>query len=190
MIPKGTYRAVPVDACLGRTSTGKEQIALMFEIAMAGDEPPYRIAWYGYFTDATFDRTIDSLRHIGWTGSDLSDFVNGLPEGASQEVEIVVDHEQDQAGEWKARVRWVNSGRGIAVKERLDEASARSFGAAMKGRIAALQAGRGRASAGTGAPAGNGGNGHSQAAAASRRPLPGRQVEDAQDFAPDDAIPF
>ena len=118
MIAKGTFRAVPVDATLGKTGTGREQIAVMLELA---DGSGQRIPWYGYFTDATFERTIESLRYMGWRGVDISEFLSGLPDGVNQEVEIVVDHEQDQQGEWRARVRWINSGRGIAVKERLDE---------------------------------------------------------------------
>ena len=141
MIAKGTYRAIPVDACLGKTGTGKEPIAIMFELA---DESRERIPWYGYFTDATFDRTIESLRHLGWHGADLSDFALGLPEGVDTEVEIVIDHEADQEGVDRARVRWINSGRGIAVKERLDEQQARSFSARMRSRVAALQASKGQ----------------------------------------------
>jgi hypothetical protein len=141
MIAKGTYRAMPVGAALGKTGTGKEQIAIMFELA---DESGQRIPWYGYFTDATFDRTIESLRHLGWQGADLGDFAQGLPESVNQEVEIVIDHEADQEGVERARVRWINSGRGIAVKERLDDQAARSFGARMRSRVAALQASKGQ----------------------------------------------
>ena len=169
MIDKGTYRAVPVDAALGKTGTGKEQIAIMLELA---DDSGRRIPWYGYFTDATFERTIESLRYMGWQGSDLSDFAFGLPEGVSQEVEVVIDHEADQEGTPRARVRWINSGRGIAVKERLDEQQARAFGASMRGRIAALQASKG------------------QSASASRASQ-ARQVEQPQPkFGPDEDVPF
>ena len=141
MIAKGTYRAIPVDATLGKTGTGKEQVAIMFELA---DESEQRIPWYGYFTDATFDRTIESLRHLGWHGADLSEFAAGLPDGVNAEVEIVIDHEADQEGVERAKVRWINSGKGIAVKERLDEQQARSFGARMRSRVAALQASKGQ----------------------------------------------
>lgn len=136
MIDKGTYRAVPVDAALGKTGTGNEQIVVMFELA---DQSGRRIGWYGYFTDKTFDRTVESLRHLGWTGDNLADFTAGLPADANQEVEIVIDHEPDQEGNDRARVRWINSGRGVAVKDRLDEDQARAFGAQMRGRIAAMQ---------------------------------------------------
>lgn len=171
MIEKGTYRALPVDATLGRTGTGKEQIAVLLELA---DESGRRISWYGYFTDATFDRTIESLRHLGWQGNDLSEFATGLPEGVNNEIEIVVDHEEDQEGNTRARVRWINSGRGIAVKERLAEHEARAFGARMRSRVAALQAGK------------NGGAATSRPAAPGPRPV----AEPAREELTDDDIPF
>lgn len=137
MFPTGTHRARPIDAALGLTGTGKEQIGIMFEHAETGE----RITWYGYFTDGTFERTIESLRYIGWQGTDLTDFALGLPEGVANEVDIVVEDEEDQRdGTIRRKVRWVNSGGGVAVKDRLSEDQARSFAARMKQRIAASQA--------------------------------------------------
>jgi hypothetical protein len=168
MIAKGTYRARPLDAALGKTSTGKEQIAIMFELC---DDSAQRIAWYGYFTEQTFERTVESLRHLGWQGDDLSVFGAGLPEDATQEVEIVIDHEQNQDGEWRARVRWINSGKGIAVKERLDENQARAFGAGMRGRVAALRASKGER-----------GNGHSTPRTPAPTPPPAKTYDDDVPF--------
>ena len=141
MIAKGTYRARALDAALGITSTGKEQIGILFELA---DESAQRIMWFGYFTEQTLDRTVESLRHLGWQGDNLADFSTGLPADCTHEVEIVIDHEADQTGELRARVRWINSGRGVAVKERLDDQAARSFGARMRARVAAIGTGRPR----------------------------------------------
>ena len=138
--PIGTHRVRPVDAVLGMTSTGKEQIGVMFEHL----ETFERITWYGYFTDATFERTIESLRYLGWTGNDLSEWNGGLPEGCANEVDIVVEDEQDQRdGTLRRKVRWINSGGGVSVKDRLSDDQARSFGARMKQKIAAAQAAAG-----------------------------------------------
>ena len=135
----GTHRAHAIDSVLGMTGTGKEQIAVMFEI----EETSERITWYGYFTDGTFERTIESLRYLGWTGSDLAVFGKGLPDECGKIVEIVVEEEEGQDGKFRQKVRWINGGGGIAVKEKLDEAHARSFAARMKGKIAALAAAKG-----------------------------------------------
>lgn len=151
MLSPGTFRAVAIGAVLGMTETGKEQIAVQFETLEPEGE---RITWYGYFTDGTFERTIESLRHCGWRGNDLIEFAAGrpLPEGFGAEVEIVVDEEEFN-GRTRLKVRWVNGSGGIAVKNTLDESQARAFSARMKSRVAALQAKNGtRAPAATSAP--------------------------------------
>lgn len=152
--PLGTHRARAIDAALGMTSTGKEQIAIMFERVDTGE----RINWYGYFTDGTIDRTIESLQYIGWTGSDLSEFLGGLPAGCDHEVDIVVEEEEDaRDGTMRAKVRWINrAGSGVAIKDRLTDDQARSFAARMRSKIGAAQAKAGnttkqRATAGTAA---------------------------------------
>lgn len=133
--PKGTHKARAIGAALGMTGTGKEQVAVLFEMV---EDPTQRITWYGYFTDAAFDRTIESLRYLGWQGSDLYDWTK-LPDDCTNEVEIVVDDERDNHDNLVRKVRWINSGRGIAVKDVLDDQAARLFSAKMKGRVAALQ---------------------------------------------------
>jgi hypothetical protein len=135
----GAHRAKAIDAALGMTKTGKEQVGVCFELVENGE----RITWFGYFTDGTFERTIESLRYLGWTGTDLMDFRQGLPAGCDKEVEIVVDEEDDQNGNPRLKVRWVNGGGGVAVRDVLDETAARSFSARMKAKVAALQAAKG-----------------------------------------------
>ena len=74
MLAAGNYRGRPVRAALGTSSKGTEQIAVEFELIEPAGE---RMTWYGFFTEATTDRTIESLRHCGWQGNDLSVFVEG-----------------------------------------------------------------------------------------------------------------
>jgi hypothetical protein len=141
MLAEGTYRGRPIRAALGVTGTGKEQIGVQFELQ---DPPGQRMTWYGFFTDGTFDRTIEALRACGWTGSDLSEFGGEtLPAGFDQEVELVVKHEEYN-GKISARIAFVNSGGGLAMKEALDPTQAKSFAARMKGRILALDQSAGR----------------------------------------------
>lgn len=142
MIEQGTYKARGVSGALGMTGTGKEQVAIELEI-LEGEPKGQRVTWHGYFTDATFDRTIESLRLLGWQGTDLSD-LSGV---GLNEVSIVIEHEQYD-GKTRARVQWINAVGGIALKERLDPGQAAAFAARMKGKILAL----GQAAANTPTP--------------------------------------
>src|SRR3954466_6748613 len=115
MIPAGTYRARAVEGALGFTSKGTEQIAVQFTV-VEGEQKGHYITWYGYFSEKTLERTLESLEYCGWEGDDVSDLI-GLDKN---EVTIVVEHEQDEEGQVRARVRWINSGGGIAMKERMN----------------------------------------------------------------------
>lgn len=144
LIAEGNYRGKPVRGALGLTSTGKEQIAVQFDfVEPAGT----RLTWYGYFTDAAMDRTIESLRHCGWRGDDLSVFDGqSLPAGFDQEVELVVKHEEYQ-GKTSARIAFINGGGGLAMKEALTQDQASAFAKRMKSRIGAFDRAAGRAPA-------------------------------------------
>ena len=179
----GMHRVCPIDVTLGMTGMGKEQIGIMFEHAETGE----RITWYGYFTDGTFERTLESLRYLGWQGTDLTDFLHGLPESVGNEVDIVVEDEQDERdGTMRRKVRWVNSGSGVAVKDRLSDEQARSFAARMKQRIAASQANAGVKSTASRPAASKAAQeqGRAVAAGVSQRP------QSAEQHFNDDDIPF
>lgn len=136
MLPIGKYHGKPIEAVLGYTGGGSEQIAVTFELI---DPPGQVIVWYGYFSDKTWERTIESLRACGWVGTDFEEFCYGqpLPLGFDKTVELVIDHEPDQNNVLRAKVRWVNSVRGPAVKRVLDSNQARQFAARMRGNIIA-----------------------------------------------------
>lgn len=142
MLAPGKYRGRPVSAALGLTSKGNEQIAVTFELV---DPPGERVTWYGFFTEKTTDRTIQSLRYCGWTGNDLSVFVDGqeLPPGVDQEVDLVVEHNEYE-GKVTARVAWVNSGGGMGLRNALSQDQAKSFAERMKRQIGALDKINGR----------------------------------------------
>lgn len=134
MMEPGTYKARAIEGALGLTSTESEQVAVRFAITQGphqGDE----ITWYGFFTEKTIDRTLESLRYMGWAGDDLSE-LNGIDKN---EVSLVIEHEErDFNGEMKtvARVRWVNSGGG-GLKNKLEGAPLKAFAARMKGHVVA-----------------------------------------------------
>lgn len=175
MIEPGAWKARAGEAALGYTSKGNDQLAVDMVIT-EGPSAGSHITWYGYFTDETFDRTVESLRHMGWTGSDLSD-LRGLD---TNEVRVVIEHEPDLQGEIRARVKWVNSLGGVALKERMDVGAAKAFAQKFKGKVLALQAAGGSPRK----PANNG---------SQPRPAPaggGEQRPTGGEPAPSDDIPF
>jgi hypothetical protein len=165
MLNPGTYRGAAVEAALSTTSRGTPQVAVRLRLV---DPPGQTITWYGFLTDAAIDRTVESLRHMGWQGTDVRDFLaeRPLPEGFDQEVEIVVEHEEYE-GKTQARVKWINSGGGLAVKNALTEQEADAFAAKMSRHIAALDRAAGRTSA-TAKP------GAARGTTSAQNPFPGR----------------
>lgn len=134
MIEKGTYTARAVQWDWGTTKDGKEQVAVQMEI-VEGQFQGWCITWYGYFTDKTKQRTIESLKYMGWRGDDIMT-MTGMGDLLCQ---IVVDHEQQtegkRAGEWVAKVRWVNrlgGGGPIKLDRPMDMAAKRMFAAKLK----------------------------------------------------------
>lgn len=131
MIAPGTYKARAREWALGKSQNGKEQIAVLFEL-VGGPHDGQSITWFGYFTDATLDRTLDSLRHCGWSSDSLAE-LDGLDQN---EVEIVVDQEEYQ-GKTRTKVQWVNRPSKLALKEQLSAQEAQAFAARLRGRTVA-----------------------------------------------------
>lgn len=131
-LSKGTYRARGITGALGFTNNGNPQVAVRLQItdqAHSGET----ITWYGYFTDNTTERTLDSLRILGWAADELSD-LTGID---ANEVEIVVD-EEEYNGQQKLRVRWINEIRGPLVAPMTAD-QLRVFSAKMKGAAVAAK---------------------------------------------------
>jgi hypothetical protein len=140
MLDAGTYRARAIEAALGETETGKEQIAVQFQLL---DLEGQQITWYGYFTEKTLETTFKALRTAGWKGQDLTDLSDLCAPAETPEVHLIVEHEtyeNPQTGETKtrARVRWVNGTGGLALKKALDPNKAKAFAARMRGQIVAF----------------------------------------------------
>jgi hypothetical protein len=133
MIADGVYRARAIQGALGQASTGSDQVAVEFEILTEGLEGQH-ITWFGYFTDATWERTVEALRTCGWQGDDLSD-LTGL--GAS-EVDLVIEQEEYN-GKYSAKVKWINKPGGMSLKAPMSPERAQQFASEMKGRILSLK---------------------------------------------------
>lgn len=134
MLQDGYYNAKAVEAELGFTNGGKEQVAVLFEI-VDGEHKGQRITWHGYFTEKTTDRTLESLMHCGWDGEDASKL-----EGVTKNVVSIVVEQEEYDGKMRAKVQWVNKTAGLALKERMNSGQKASFAEKMRGRAAALKA--------------------------------------------------
>ena len=139
LIQEQTVKARALEGALGLTNTGKDQIALLFKL-LEGPDENRMIPWYGFFTEKTTERTLETLELCGWEGDDLSD-LTGIDRN---EVYLVIEHEQDQQGEVRARVRWVNGAGGIAMQNRMDPAQAASFAQRMRGTVLARRQAKGQ----------------------------------------------
>src|SRR3954462_1979761 len=104
LIPEATYEAVgfQVDteewgltyAQFGESKDKRTpQVVVNFEIVDEGEQKGRRIAWIGYFTEATTERTIQALRYCGFRGDDLA---AAITQKLDQKVQIVVEHDEYQ----------------------------------------------------------------------------------------------
>lgn len=130
-IPDGVYAARAISAALGETKGGKPQIAVEFELTDVPDGTRPHRTWYGNFTDATQDRTIESLRVCGWTGDDLTDVQ------VSADVSLVIETEEYE-GKARQKIQWVNRPEGLALAKRMEPNAAKAFAESMKGQIMAF----------------------------------------------------
>ncbi len=128
MIEAKKHYARGIDVELGVSDTGKEQVAVRFKIE-GGKDDCEEIVWFGYFTDKTAERTLESLRYCGWDTFDLGDLSAEVI--GRNIVQIVVEHENYQ-GKVYAKVAWVNKAGGPLLKSQMDDAAKREFAARMR----------------------------------------------------------
>ncbi len=148
MIPQGYYDAHAVRiknvygeevwAAFGRASTGTQQVLVMFEV-IEEEHQGERVPWFGFFTPKSWERTIESLRHCGFEGDDLSTLND---QTLDQVVSIKVEHEtHEKSGRVYARVAFVNaSGGGVKLATPMSRDELRDFASMMKGRMAGTSA--------------------------------------------------
>lgn len=131
-IENGTYEATPLPtAALGEAKTGTVCVGVEFEFT-GSDGQNHRLPWYGYFTEKTEERTIESLRFCGWTGNDLAD----LSEIGQRDVKVsIVVENEEYEGKTRPKVQWVNRSGGLNLSNPLDETKRKAFAARMKGKI-------------------------------------------------------
>lgn len=157
-INKRYVRSKAKEWALGEWDGGKPYVGISFHIKDPLDGAEKFVQWRGWFTEAAADRTIESLRHLGFEGDDVSE----LKDLDKNEVELVIEDEEytdQQTGESKTttRVQFINKPRGPMVKTKLEGDKARSFAAQMKEKFRAVDAAAGkRVPKPNGAPASSG----------------------------------
>ena len=143
-INKRYYRGKAKEWTMSEASTGKPMLVVLFDVLTEGAAEK-ALTWRGFFTEATMDRTIEAMRHMGFEGDDLSDIV-GLDR---LEVDLVVEDEEytdETSGEVKtsAKVQWVNKPRALSVKTVLEGDKLKSFAAEMKAAFRKVDAAAGK----------------------------------------------
>lgn len=131
----GRYIARGCAAGLGYSSNQKPQVAVDLEITQ-GDHAGAHVTWYGFFTDATHERTFKALRAMGWQGDDVSNLA-GID---ANEVSITLKSEEYE-GKVSQKVAWINPLGGVVLKEPMTPEQAKAFGAQMRGAAIASRGG-------------------------------------------------
>lgn len=139
------------DVQFGYAGTGSEQIAVVFRITK-GDYQGHEITWFGSFaSEKSTEIALKALRNCGWKGTNVTDLA-GID---SEEVELVVSEDNDQDGNPRIRVQWVNkpgTGR-VQMKQTMDPGAKAAFAARLKGQVIAMDKGGGAAAPAKAAPA-------------------------------------
>lgn len=134
-LPNGNYTAHANGGTLGETSKGDPQVVVEFQLLNEGYEQ-VKINWFGYFTEKSRERTIESLRTAGWTGDDLTDLSELATRDDIPQVELVIENETYE-GKTRAKVQWVNQPGSVHGGKVLAPDKAKAFAAMMKATIAA-----------------------------------------------------
>lgn len=129
LLAPGKYVGIPTGAILAETSKGDPQAAIAFDLPEVGASLNY----FGFFTEKTERRTIESLRYSGWTGNDVTD-LSSVGSDRNVRVELVVEIDEYN-GERRNKIAWVNRPGGIQAAKPLNPATKAAFAARIKGLV-------------------------------------------------------
>lgn len=155
LIPAGDYAARGAKATgeLGETAKGSAYVRVVLEIT-EGEYRGRKLTKDLYFTDKTWERSIQALQTMGWKGEDISQ-VEGIDTGdVSITIEEKVQTERDGAirtdahgnALYRNEIAWINGG-----VRRMEAAKKLSFVEEMKAKVRQLANDNGAAA--PGAPA-------------------------------------
>lgn len=145
MLPmqKAKYRARAVGVKFGQSSNNNTQIAVTVEVVDHDEYTGEETTWIGHFTDKTTERTIESLRHMGWQGDELAELEDADAVRCAEllpETIIVVVEPEVYEGKERLKAQWINKiGGGFAFKEPLAGADLKSFSAQMRAQVKAVR---------------------------------------------------
>lgn len=183
MIPEGRYRARGCEAALAHTSKGDPQVAVDLVITEEeSDHCGQHRTWYGSFTDKSTERTLQSLRFLGWDNDDLSQ-LTGIDQN---EVWVTITHEEDLEGVLRDRAAFINNSPGLGVKSPMDEGAAKAFAQRMMGNVLAHKQKSGSSPNEAAKP--GAASGKAAAANVAKRTPPKKPSTQQSDFAPDQAV--
>jgi hypothetical protein len=75
-IPNGRYQAQVVEAIMGESHGGKDQLELIWEIA-EGEHAGARVSSLSYFTGGAKAITLEMMKHLGWKEGDGLETITG-----------------------------------------------------------------------------------------------------------------
>ena len=137
----GTYNNVAVIS--GELIESKEKrtpgVELLFQLS--DEDGGEQIRGTLWLSEGAIKRSVESLRHTGWQGDDLSE----LSTVGSKLCQIVVETEEYN-GRGYPRVKWVNAnesaGGGGAGQARMSDVAKKQFAAKMRGLVIAVSGGK------------------------------------------------
>lgn len=139
MLTEGKHTARVTDLAWQTAQNGNTYLTLRFT-ATQGDGTGETATKNMFFSEKALQRTVEDLRALGWQGDDPSTITLA---DISGEVSVTVEHEsfsgRDGEDRMAARVKWINAAN--ALKGTADQGAVAAFGAQLKARIRALDAG-------------------------------------------------
>ena len=143
-----TANATVVDAVMGFTGTGKEQLAVTFELdpteqetGAGGPRGRTRLTKYLFFTEKALPMALNALEALGWRPEEHDWDLYGLVEQKlliGREARLVLEVRTDDYGT-RTEIVFVNS-MGGAVKERMAPEAAQAFSHSLRERLMAARA--------------------------------------------------
>lgn len=149
-IPPGRYQATVTASALGKAQMGSEQLAIGLDVHLGDEAQSQPMTWYGYFSDKAWPITEKALKALGWNPAEHDFRLDELNPAEPTETPlkgaectVVIEDDPTESDPDRVVVRWINgSGGGIALKERMDGATASAFTGSLRSRLIA-QAGPG-----------------------------------------------
>jgi hypothetical protein len=145
-IPEGRWPVIAVQHSFGDGKSA-EQIGVLLQF-LEGPGKGQTRTWYGSWSEAAIEFTLDALRALGWKGDDLRDLSTIYPKTGGKAAIAVLQHEFFD-GKWREKIAWIN-GDGVAMNKPLDGPAFEKFAARMRNLIPRVEGRAGSSAAPSG----------------------------------------